>query len=400
MRKKIDLLASFGIYGIGLVSFLIIEILIIKKYNAESISNWAFYKSTIIIIGSFTLLGYDQVLLRDPKLIKIHFKRFFKRALLVAIGSTLLILYIKDYSWMPALFIFLGIMLYGIMNYNTAASRANNKLWISQFSKNFWKCIILILLLTNYFEDIFLYFIIAFFIVAVISFFLKGYIIDNRTKVDNNVSIKEAEGLSRAFLITSITLLFAIYGEQFIINLYGNVEVSAELFRYFAFITPIALSLNGFLGFYLGPKIIRDSKSHSFVSYKSLFNKVVLFSVVNTLISSSIGVLFLLFYIDMKFEDLNLFLVVALSGISFIRGIYVTNSVYVGIYANKKELFGIAMYFGAFTVVYLIAIVIVLYLDIFVVQIISLLSLLNWLLRFIVSYIYVHRILKNRTVVK
>ncbi|GGG11369.1 hypothetical protein GCM10011344_10100 [Dokdonia pacifica] len=401
MRKKIDLLASFGIYGIGLLSFLIIEIVIIKKYNVTSIANWAFYKSTIILIGSFTLLGYDQVLLRDPKLIRIHFKKFFLRALVVSLCSTLIIFFIKDYSWENAFLIFLGIVLYGLMNYNTAASRANNNLWKSQFSKNFWKFFILLLLLSNFVQDIFIYFIIAFSITVVFVFFFKGYISKNNKTLTNDISVNEAEGLSRAFLITSVTLLLAIYGEQFLINLCGDEIASAHLFKYFAVITPIALSLNGFLGFYLGPKIIRESNSKSHKSYKQLFHKVFLFSIVNTLFSSIIGVLFLKYYLDIEIQDFDFSLILILSGVSFIRGIYVTNSVYVGLYANKSELLGIARYFGIFTALYLIAVVVALFLfsGIFTAQIISVLSLINWISRFVISNIYIKRILNKKAVV-
>lgn len=401
MKKRIDLLASFGIYGIGLLSFLIIEILIIKKYSITSISNWAFYKSTIILIGSFTLLGYDQVLLRDPRLIKIHFKKFVKRALMVSVCSTVIIFFIKDYYWEETLLVFLGIIFYSFINYNAAAARANNQLWRSQFSKNFWKCFILLLLLGNFIEDIFLYFVIAFAITLLFSFFFNKYELEDFSKVHKDISVSEAEGLSRAFLITSLTLLFAVYGEQFIINLYGDEVASAHLFKYFAVVTPIALSLNGFLGFYLGPKIIRNPNSESFISYKSLFTKVFLFSVGNTLVSTGVGILFLFYYLEIDFKDFDFFLIGTLSCISFIRCIYVTNSVYLGIYANKSELFGIAKYFGVFTILYLIAVVIALFLfsGIFTAQIISILSLMNWVSRFVVSNVYIKRILKNKTVV-
>ncbi len=401
MKKKIDLLASFGIYGIGLLSFLIIEILIIKKYSVSTISNWAFYKSTIILIGSFTLLGYDQVLLRDPRLIKIHFKKFLKRAFVVSISSTLFIFFIKDYSIQEALLIFLGIVFYGLMNYNTAASRANNQLWKSQFSKNFWKCFILLLLLSNFAENVFLYFVIAFGITTLLSIFFRGYKLTYDSKRLKDISINEAERLSVAFLITSLTLLFAIYGEQFVINLYGDEVASTHLFKYFAVITPIALSLNGFLGFYLGPKIIRNPESESFKSYKSLFNKVFLFSIGNTVISTIVGVVLLIYYLNIDIKDFDFFLIGTFSLISLIRGIYVTNSVYLGIYADRDQLLGVAKYFGIFTIIYLIAILIALFLfsSIFTAQIISVLSLLNWVLRFVISNIYVKRILKKKTIV-
>mgnify|MGYP000583797576 CR=1 FL=1 len=401
MKKKIDLLASFGIYGIGLLSFLIIEILIIKQYSSTSISNWAFYKSTVILIGSFTLLGYGQVLLRDPRLIKTHFKKFVIRALIVSFFSTLLIFLIKDYSWKQALFIFLGIVLYGFMNYDSAASRANNKLWKSQFSKNFWRFFILLFLLANFTEDIFLYFVMAFAITLLLSYFFKGSEIESLSKVHEDISISQAEGLSRAFLIMSITLIFAVHGEQFVINLYGDEVASVHLFKYFAVVTPIALSLNGFLGFYLGPKIIRNPSSKSFTGYNSLCRKVWIFSIVNTLISAGVGVLFLLYYLEISFKDLDFFLIGALSCIVFIRGIYITNSVYVGIYGNKTELFSVAKYFGIFTILYLIAVVIALFLfsGIFTAQIISILSLMNWLSRYVISDIYAKRILNRETVV-
>lgn len=401
MKKRIDLLASFAIYGIGLLSFLIIDIIVMKQYSSVHIANWAFSKSTIILIGSFTLLGYDQVLLRDPRLIKSYFKKFVIRALVISLLSSLIIFFISDYYLDEALLIFFGIILFSFMNYNSAAARANNRLWQSQFSKNFWKFFLLILLFLNLTENIFLSFVIVFAITLLLAFLFSKTKIDYVSKVHEDISMSSAEGLSRAFLITSITLLLAIYGEQFLINLYGDEIASVHLFKYFAVITPIALSLSGFLGFYLAPKIIRISNSDSLTRYNSLITNILIFSILNTLVSSCMGVLFMVYYFKINFADLDFFMIVILSCVSFVRGIYVINSVYVGIYANKSELFGVAKYFGIFTALYLILIMVTLFLfsGIFTAQIISVLSLMNWISRFVISDIYTKRILKIRTVV-
>jgi len=166
-------------------------------------------------------------------------------------------------------------------------------------------------------------------------------------------------------------------------------------------VTPIALSLNGFLGFYLGPKIIRNPSSKSFESYKSLCRKVWFFSLINTLLSVGVGMLLLLYYLKISLKDLDFFLIGALSCVIFIRGIYITNSVYVGIYGKKSELFAVAQYIGIFTILYLIAVVIALFLfsGIFTAQIIAILSLVNWLSRYVISDVYAKRILKRETVV-
>lgn len=402
MKKQIDLIISFGIYGIGLLSFLILDIIITKNFTANAVANWAFYKSTVIIIGSFTLLGYDQVLLRDPRLIKTHFRNFVKYAVLISLVSSLIIYFIKDFDWKNVLWIMLGVLFYGIINYNTAASRANNKLWQSQFSKNFWKLFLLLLIVFGFFENVFFNFVLAFLLTFIISIFIKGYFFEDSSFDFKRISSTKAKGLSQAFLITSLTLLFAVYGEQFIINLIGDVNASAHLFRYVAIITPISLSINGFLGFYLGPRIIRDKSSIEVASYKSIFWKIALFSLAITMISMIVGTLFLVFYLNIEFYDLDFLLICVLSCTCFIRGIYVTNSAYLGVYAERYYLIKIAKYFGSFTVLYLIFIAIVLFFfsGIIVAQIISLFSLINWLLRFIISHIYIHRILNKNSFAK
>ena len=70
MKNKKDLIVSFLIYGLGLLSLLIADVYISENFNKQKIAQWAFYKSTIFIIGSICLLGYDQVFIRDKSLIK------------------------------------------------------------------------------------------------------------------------------------------------------------------------------------------------------------------------------------------------------------------------------------------------------------------------------------------
>ena len=52
------------------------SVFVSENFSENNIAEWAFYKSTIIILGTVVLLGYDQVFVRDPTLATRFFKRF------------------------------------------------------------------------------------------------------------------------------------------------------------------------------------------------------------------------------------------------------------------------------------------------------------------------------------
>lgn len=400
MKKKIDIVASFALYGLGLLSFLLADIYVSENFTQEHIAEWAFYKSTIIILGSIVLLGYDQVFVRDPSLVTRFFKRFVVQAISIAVISVAIISFFKNYTFQKGVYLFLGVVLYGFINYSSSSLRACFNLWKAQFSTNFWKVLLLGFLFFGVFDDLPLYFLIPIGLTLISALVFGGY----RTKEDRslfeNLSDADSRAIATTFLFTNLTLILAVYGEQFLINLSGDIKASAHLFKYFAVFTPIALSVNGFLGFYFAPKIRREKKM-SITRFKKFSFKISLFAVLVTLISSVIGYIYMTHYSQIEVTTLDWLLIISLSVLCIIRGIYIATSVCLGIFSDKKRLKSVAILFWISAGLYIIGVFITLSVTsgIKAAQIISILSVSNWLFRLIISNVYTTKILKEINVV-
>ena len=396
MKKKIDVLISFGFYGLGLLSFLLADIFVSENFSQENIAEWAFYKSTIIILGSIVLLGYDQVFVRDPSLVTRFLKRFVIQALVIATISVTLIAVFKGYTFQKGMYLFLGVLLFGFINYSSSSLRACFNLWKSQFSTNFWKVLLLGFLFFGAFEELSYYFLIPIALTLISAIIFGGYKTKEDRSLFENLSDADSRAIATTFLFTNLTLILAVYGEQFLINLSGDIKASAHLFKYFAVFTPIALSVNGFLGFYFGPKIRRQKKM-SIDAFKKFSLKISVFAVLITLVSVMLGYVYMTYFSKIKVDTLDWMIITSLSVLCIIRGIYIATSVCLGIYSDKKRLKSVAILFWISAGLYIVGVFITLNITsgIQAAQIISILSVCNWLFRLIVSNIYTTKILKE-----
>lgn len=400
MKKKIDIVASFALYGLGLLSFLLADIYVSENFSQEHIAEWAFYKSTIIILGSIVLLGYDQVFVRDPSLVTRFFKRFIVQAISIAVISVTIISFFKNYTLQKGIYLFLGVLLYGFINYSSSSLRACFNLWKAQFSTNFWKVLLLGFLFFGVFDDLPFYFLVPIALTLISALIFGGYKTKEDRSLFENLSDADSRAIATTFLFTNLTLILAVYGEQFLINLSGDTKASAHLFKYFAVFTPIALSVNGFLGFYFAPKIRREKKM-SINRFKKFSFKISLFAVLVTLISSVIGYIYMTHFSKIEITTLDWLLIVSLSVLCIIRGIYIATSVCLGIFSDKKRLKSVAILFWISAGLYIIGVFITLSVTsgIKAAQIISILSVSNWLFRLIISNVYTTKILKEIHVV-
>ena len=396
MKNKKDLIVSFLIYGFGLLSLLIADVYITENFDKEKIAQWAFYKSTIFIIGSICLLGYDQVFIRDKSLIKRFFKKFLVQTLFISFISCTFIFFIKDLKSNELFYLILSIVLFALLSFYSAASRACYNLWKSQFSLNFWKILFILAILIFEFDDIIAYIIMSLILSVFISYFLKGY--DSDEVVDDNLIISDDDAIkiSLAFLFSNITLILSVYGEQFLINLNGDSITSTYLFKYFSIFTPIALSLNSFLGFYLAPKV-RKENNMSINKFKIFTFKILLFSIFITLISIFCGLIFMIYFSKSNEGPIDYILIFLLSVLSIIRGVYISTSVCLGVFANAKSLKKVALTVWVCTILYIISIFIILENSsgLNSARLISLVSLVNWLLRLLVSNLFTIKTLKD-----
>ena len=94
-KGRLDVVLSFLIYSIGLLSILVADLYVTKNFETDRIADWAFIKSTVVLIGTICLLGYDQVFVRDVTLIKRVFKTFVFQSLVISLLSAIIIGIIK-----------------------------------------------------------------------------------------------------------------------------------------------------------------------------------------------------------------------------------------------------------------------------------------------------------------
>jgi O-antigen/teichoic acid export membrane protein len=386
MKNKKDLAFSFLIYGLGLLSLLLTDIYISENFDEKGIAQWAFYKSTIFMIGTICLLGYDQVFVRDKSLIKRYFNKFLFQTVIISTVACIIIYFAKNITIKELSYLALSIFLFALLSFYSAASRACYNLWKSQFSLNFWKILFFCSIFIFDFDDISIYIIISLILSVTISFLLKGYQDEDDLNDNLRINDSDAKKISLAFLFSNITLILSVYGEQFLINLYGNSITSAYLFKYFSIFTPIALSVNSFLGFYLAPKI-RKENNMNISKFKVFTLKILLFSVFITLISIVCGLIFITYFSKSTEGPIDYFIIVLLAILSIIRGVYISTSVCLGVFANSKSLKYVAISFWGCTILYVFSIFIIPENTdgLMAARLIVLASLVNWLLRLLFS---------------
>ncbi|MGG6231754.1 hypothetical protein [Tenacibaculum sp. SDUM215027] len=397
-QHKIDLLISFFLYGVGLLSLLVSDLYISKNFDDFFIADWAFIKSSILIISTVCLMGYDTLFIRDQSLIKRYFKRFWGQTIIIAFLVSIIIWLVKGFSINQVIMLFFAIVGLAFLNYISSSSRACYNLWKAQFSINFWKIILLLLLLLSYFDQPINYYVVSVLIGGVLSFFLRGYYPKERNIQDKDslLSLRDANKMGAYFLLTNLTLVFAVNGEQFVINLYGDANVSAHLFTYFSVFTPIALSINGFLGFYFGPKV-RRQKEFNLKHYFNFSKKILVFSILITIFSVIAGYFYMIKFMNVAKVEIDWALISVLAFLCIVRGIYISTSIGLGIFGSKRSIGKSALMFWVFTIVYIFSIFIMLaYLENeFVVLGIATASLLNWIGRFSVSNYFTIKELKT-----
>ncbi|GGH35354.1 hypothetical protein GCM10011364_01850 [Mangrovimonas yunxiaonensis] len=397
MNVNKEVVVSFLIYGVGLASMLISDLYISKNFDIDFIADWAFVKSSVLIISTVCLMGYDTLFIRDQSLIKRYFKRFWGQTIIIAFLVSTIIWQVKGLSINQVIMLFFAIVGLAFLNYISSSSRACYNLWKAQFSINFWKIILLLLLLLGYFAQPIEYYVLAVIIGVLLSFFLKGYYPkkENIQEGGKYLSLPDANKMGFYFLLTNLTLIFAVNGEQFVINLYGDANVSAHLFTYFSVFTPIALSINGFLGFYFGPKI-RRQKEFNLKHYFNFSKKILVFSILITIFSVISGYFYMIKFMNITKIEIDWALILVLAFLCIVRGVYISTSIGLGIFGSKRSIGKSALMFWVFTIVYIFSIFIMLaYLENeFVVLGIAIASLLNWIGRFSVSNYFTIKELK------
>ncbi|WP_448546967.1 hypothetical protein [Thalassotalea fusca] len=333
------------------------DLYIVANFPPTDVSNWAFYKSALFILSAFCLLGLDQVIVRHPNLIKPISCRFVIN-LLAVLGLVTIIATTFDFTPVSTKYLIFCTLLISLVTFVAACFRAQNRLIEAQLATNGWKPILLILMIfaIGGVDQWFTGALISIFVLTLPMLFAKK---DISIKKRLQRPKEDINHLGFYFLLHSLTLVVAVHGEQFIITLFGYKEVSFIVFSHFVIFTPIAISVNGFLGFYLAPKIRRHER-FDFSIYRTYKKRISTLSFSLSLISLAIGALIYVLFYEAKHLKLEAIIISSLFIMCLARGQYTFASVCLNVFATKQVLLKTALFNWITMGAYLLLLVIIL----------------------------------------
>lgn len=408
LLKKInkDNFLSFFIYFCSVGLFTLADFLVIHYFSTEHIATWAFYKSVIFVLGGMCILGFDQILLRDiNKFKEIKTQFLLQSSLLSLILSLFLITKLENY--LDFFKLTLILFFYSLLLFYAGYWRANKNLSNSQISTNSWKIFVFFTLLINIFFikfDVIDVFLISLSFSVVILFFLGIFKTkkNNQLNYENNNLLNENKKNSNIYLfmlglyffLHSFSLVVANYGEQLIINYFGNYEVSKVIFSYITFYSSIVLAGAGFLGFYLGPKVRYDA-DFGIIKYKFLLKRIFIFGICIVILNSIIVYFANLYFLKQNLNDIFLWFLVVI--LTILRVIYIMPSLCLGVFGSIEHLKRSAIYSLIFALIYVIVFLFLMYRDYNELKyIVLLLMILHWMSKIYISNYYVKLGFKKR----
>lgn len=394
MKINKDLTLSLLIYLISVGGLTLSDLIVVSSFSHDSVSQWAFFKSVIFVLGGLCIFGFDQLLLREASYyIEIKKQFWLQSIFLSAVSSFFLFLYL--HSVFETILCFFILVFYSTFLFEASYWRGQGKLLISQLYTNLWKLflfavlfIIIVLkmkenILNIYFSSI----VLSFFILMIFKFFL----INKNDISSEKVTTKERISffiLGFYFFVHNISLVMANYGEQFLINLFHRSRLSADIFTYITLYASLALAAISFVGFYLGP-LVRNNKNFNLENYYYYFKYLILLSVVTLLINSVI-IVFLkpIFFKELEFDPILWLLTLFMT---FFRVIYILPSLCLGVFGSEKVLMKSSFYTFTAVIIYIVIFSLLLQNDSKkIVYVLMCLMSMHWLFKLILSNYFVH----------
>ena len=385
---------SFLIIGIASISFLTLNILLKDVLNGIEYGMFSILISSISILFSLGLFGFDQVFIRKAIIkenkIKIDL-RLIVISLLIMLISTVFFAYIfnRYYDFgIHSFWLYLLIIAILLIKFSYQFLRLSSFFITSQLTLNFWKIGLLFLILICMFLDInislnkIIFYIISLTSLSLISYF---FIINNIEIVRLKNSTSDLLKLGFGFLLVIISVTVLGFFDRFIIERKFGFEALGNYFFYLNVYLYPFLIFSNYIGF---KKLIEFKKSFT----SSELNKQILnffkiscllsiLYLLLTIIIDSIGI-----YNFNIFKNIELILMLIFWGIIRIIASLISSAL--GAIADKKHL----NFINIFTVIKFI--IIFLILDILnSIMDIVLVFIIVWILRYILCYFL---ILKNR----
>lgn len=390
MKSK-KIILSLLIYLLGTVLFLCSDFYISKNFNEIGVANWATLKSIIFVFGGVCIFGFDQILVRKPELFKKVVRRYLFQILLssIVIGFLLKKYFIDDYNF---IYISIVIFLYAFSQFCAAAFRGSGKLVEAQFFTNGWKIFTILFLLLGVVNLSYVY-IFSFFLVCI----LGSYTIYNYEKLNNELvfPLKNQYKLGFFFLLNSLSLTMATYGEQLLINAFGNKVVSTIVFNYILAFNSFILLFVGFLGFYFVPKL-KQIKRFNENKYKDYMKNFFWLGFILCGFGFGFGFLIFKYYLNI---EINIVLALLCLISAYVKILYIIPSAAVSLYCDEEKVAKISIFnlynLGFYVFIFFISMVIF---NEYLVHSVFLVMSMHWFLRLLNTHKFVVQALREQNV--
>lgn len=330
----------------GTIFLLCSDFYVSKYFSENDVSNWALIKSILFVCGGICVFGFDQIMMRKPEIVNVVFKRY----VLQVFAISMLIAFIINnffFSNINVYAVSLIIGLFAINQFWAATFRGDSRLVEAQIFTNGWKVFVLIYLLAGMKNIDFIY-VLSLLTVLIINLY---FILKLRRKFLAGYDGDE-KGLYRLgffFLLNNLSVTVATYGEQILINLFGDLRVSYDVFTYVLAFNSLMLLFSGFLGFYFGPKF-KTLKNFNYNLYKKYLLYFFGCSLFLALLSFISGALIFKYYLS---KDYSLLVVMFCILVGFVKVMYTIPSVCVALYCSTKQVQRIAT-FNLFNMIFFI----------------------------------------------
>lgn len=390
MKSK-KLILSLLIYLLGTVLLLCSDFYISKNFNEIGVANWATLKAIMFVFGGICIFGFDQILVRKPELFKKVIKRYLFQILLfsIVIGFLLKNYFIDDYKF---IYISIVIFLYAFSQFCAAAFRGSGKLVEAQFFTNGWKIFTILFLFLGVVNLSYVY-IFSFFLVCI----LGSYSIYNYEKLNDELvfPIKNQYKLGFFFLLNSLSLTMATYGEQLLINAFGNKVVSTIVFNYVLAFNSFILLFVGFLGFYFVPKL-KQVEEFNENKYKDYMRKFFWLGFILCGFGFGFGFLVFKYYLNI---EMNIVLALLCLISAYVKILYIIPSAGVSLYCDEEKVAKISIFnlynLGFYVFIFFISMVIF---NEYLVHSVFLVMSMHWFLRLLNTHKFVVQALREQNV--
>lgn len=327
---RIKVLLSLCIYLLGTLLLLCSDFYVSKNFDHIYVANWAALKSIIFVFGGICVFGFDQILMRKPELAINFLKNYLIQIFIISFIISFIIIQFFIQS-LNIYFLSLIIMLFAFNQFWAAALRGNSQLIEAQIFTNGWKVAIFIFLMLGIYDQNIIYSG-SFIAVLVINSIFIFKFLEKQKEIPEEKNTLEFYKMGSFFLLNNLSVTIATYGEQLLINSFGDKMLSYVIFNYVLAFNAIMLAFAGFLGFYFGPKL-KLIKNMTVKIYYSYLKGFLIFSGFLAIISFILGTIIFKFYFH---KDFSLLLALTCLGVGFVKVLYTIPSVCMALYCDTE----------------------------------------------------------------